>query len=127
MKYLLDTCTVLWFFSGSVKCNPVSRGIIESETAQKFVSVVSLWEFVMKNSTGKLQFDGGFANFLELSKRNGFHVIPILRTHLEQLYRLPFHHRDPFDRLLVATAQTEDMTIVTSDADFRKYDVNILL
>jgi len=126
MGYLLDTCTLLWFFTGADDFGGNARNFIENKDARKFVSVVSLWEFAIKYNSGKLQYDGGLPQFRKSIDTNGFTVLPIYQPHLEQLTRLPFHHRDPFDRLLVATAQAEGMTIVTRDENIRKYDVRVL-
>jgi len=126
MKYLLDTCALILFFEDSVKLGEAAADIIEDTFARKYVSVVSLWEFAIKHGAGKLKFDGGLPQFHKLITQNGFTVLPITLPHLEQLIRLPNHHRDPFDRLLVATAQTGGMTIVTRDESIPLYAVRVL-
>jgi len=126
MKYLLDTCTLLWFFKGLDELSENARDIIENDKIRKYVSAASLWEFAISCSLGRFQVSIGFAKFRANIESNGFDILPISVPYLEQLIPLPFHHRDPFDRLLVATAQTEDMTIVTCDENIRKYDVRVV-
>ena len=91
---------------------------------QKYVSIASLWEFSIKYSMGKLEFDGGLLNLWEMISRNEFIILPIKRQHLENIITgLPFHHRDPFDRIIIATVLAEDLTILTTDENIQKYDV----
>ena len=123
MRYLLDTHTFLWYFNDSDKLSATADGIIEDASVRKYVSVVSLWEFSIKYSGGKLQFDGGLPHLWKMLTSNEFTILPITQPHLEGTIQLPFHHRDPFDRLLIATAMTEGMTILTADESIRKYDV----
>jgi PIN domain nuclease of toxin-antitoxin system len=125
MRYLLDTHTVLWFLEDSEKLSERAAMIIEDNQAQNSVSisVASLWEFAIKHSLGKLRFDGGVANLRAMIEANGWDVMPIAQSHLEGLSDLPYLHRDPFDRLLIATALSEGMTLVTSDEDIHGYDV----
>jgi PIN domain nuclease of toxin-antitoxin system len=75
---------------------------------------------------GKYNFDGGFTAFVKLVKTNGFKILPISDTHIERIFSLPLIHRDPFDRLIIATAITEDLTIITTDENIQKYDVRQL-
>jgi len=126
MSYLLDTCTLLWFFTGSGKLSKTARTIIEDDGLRKFVSAASLWEFAISCSMGRLHIDSGFPRFCANIEENRFAVLPVSKTYLEQLIRLPFHHRDPFDRLLVATAQADSMTVLTSDENIPKYDVPVV-
>jgi len=123
MKYLLDTHTFLWYFKGSGLLSETAVNIIEDADLQKCVSVASLWEFAIKYSMGKLQFDGGLPHLWEMIAGNRFAILPILKPHLAGIVQLPFIHRDPFDRLLVATAQVDGMTILTADENIRQYEV----
>jgi len=123
MRYLLDTHAFLWYFEDSDKLSETAANIIEDADEQKYVSMASLWEFAVKYSTGKLRFDGGFSHLWEIITQNGFTVLPITPSYLADIIHLPFHHRDPFDRLLVATAKAEGMTIITADENIHKYDV----
>ncbi|MDR1088424.1 MAG: type II toxin-antitoxin system VapC family toxin [Coriobacteriales bacterium] len=125
MRYLLDTHTVLWFLNDSEKLSKQATAIIEDNQTQDdiVISVASLWEFVIKHSLGKLSFAGGVANLRIMIEANSWDVIPIAQSHLERLSDLPFLHRDPFDRLLSATALSDGMTLVTADDSIHSYDV----
>ena len=123
MKYLLDTHTFLWYFNDSDKLSETADNIFEDANVRKYVSVASLWEFAIKYSSGKLQFDGGLSLLWEMLTKNGFTILPIAQPHIEGTIHLPFHHRDPFDRLLISTALAENLTIITADENVRRYDV----
>jgi PIN domain nuclease of toxin-antitoxin system len=123
MKYLLDTHACLWYFKDSGKLSETAANIIEDASMQKYVSVVSLWEFSIKYSMGKIQFDGGLLYLWDIITKNGFTIMPIAKTHLEGMIHLPSIHRDPFDRLLVATAKVAGMTLLTADENIHRYDV----
>jgi PIN domain nuclease of toxin-antitoxin system len=124
MKVLLDTHTVLWFLGDVEKLSDTAlRAIVEPKN-EKYVSVAAAWELAIKISLDKLRFPGGTANFFNVIEENGFELIPIRRVYVETVESLPFHHRDPFDRLFVATAVSEGMSIITADANIRAYDVS---
>jgi len=124
MKYLLDTHAFLWYFWDSKDLSECASDIIEDDDAQKYISIASLWEFSIKYSMGKLTFDGGLTHLWNMLLQNGFIILPITQPQLEALIsELPFHHRDPFDRLIIATAKAEELIIVTIDDNIQKYDV----
>jgi PIN domain nuclease of toxin-antitoxin system len=123
MKYLLDTHALLWYFADSPELTESAAKIIEDTDVQKFVSVASLWEFTIKHSLNKLHFDGGISALYEMVVANRFSILQISETHLKQLDSLPFIHRDPFDRLIVATALADGLVIVTADENIHKYGV----
>lgn len=127
MKLLLDAHALLWFIGNDPQLSDTARENIEDPAHEKFVSAVCLWEIALKLSLGKLKlprpFDEIFPQQLEL---NGFALLSISCAHLHQLSTLPFHHRDPFDRLLIAQALADDMTIVSCDSEFAKYTAKIL-
>ena len=89
----------------------------------KFLSIVSAWELAIKIGLGKLDFYGKAAGFIHIAESNGFIIAPIKSDHLTALEALPLIHRDPFDRLLIATALAENMTLITVDENIAKYDV----
>ena len=126
MKYLLDTHAFLWCFEGSNKINETVKNIIRDMDMQRYVSIASLWEFSIKHSMGKLGFEGDLHRLYAIITKHNLTILPISQPHLEKLIRLPFLHRDPFDRLLVATAQADGMTLLTADENIRKYDVSFL-
>ena len=126
MKYLLDTHAFLWYFEDSDKLSETAANIIENTDAPKFVSIASLWEFAIKYGLGKLRFDGGYSHLWEMITKNGFIILPIAQSHLAEIIELPLIHRDPFDRLLVATAKAEGMTLLTADENIHQYDVQFV-
>jgi len=123
MKYLLDTHTAIWAFDDKSKLSETARAIIGDVTVSLCVSVISALEVAIKISLDKLGFEGGSTEFLNRIRHNGIELLQIGESHLKYLETMPFIHRDPFDRLLVATAKTENMTIITADENIRKYDV----
>ena len=120
MKNILDTHAALWFLNGEKLTTKAKELILNGKN---YVSVVSLWEVAIKMNIGKYSFDGGFSAFRELVDDNGFHVLPIKDEYMKQLFALPLIHRDPFDRLIIATALVDDLTIITIDENIQKYDV----
>ncbi len=123
MKYLLDTHTLLWYFDDSYKLPNAIATEIENMDAQKFISVASLWEFTIKHNSGKLSFDGGISTLCKMLNANRFTVLNITEPYLIKLGAIPLLHRDPFDRLIIATAIVDDITILTADENIHKYDV----
>jgi len=123
MKYLLDTHTAIWALEKNIKLSATAKGIMADSSLQMCVSMISAWEIAIKASIGKLNFIGGSRFFLEEMHRNGVALIPITSHHIETVETLPLLHKDPFDRLLVATAKADGMTLLTSDVHIHKYGV----
>ena len=123
MKYLLDTHAFLWYFQDADKLSETAANIIEDINVHKYVSVASFWEFSIKYSMGKLRFEGGLPVLWEMIVQNGCTVLPITQLHLSNVITLPFHHRDPFDRMLISTALAEGLTILSADEDIHKYAI----
>ena len=121
MKYLLDTHMVLWLAENSPKLSDTAKTIILDEANEKYVSIASCWEISIKLSLNKLDLVGGTAEFFRIIQENGFEVLNILKKHLIVLETLPFHHRDPFDRLLVATAIADNLILLSEDAQLLAY------
>lgn len=126
MKLLLDTHTFLWFIGGDAQLDNRSRQLIEDAGNQRYLSVVSVWEITIKASLGKLQSpmppsvlirDHVWSNAIEL--------LPITSEHLDLLYQLPYHHKDPFDRLMIAQAIQEGMMLLSKDLAFKAYQVQL--
>lgn len=126
MRILLDTHTILWFLNGDVNLSPKAREMIISENNQVHVSIVSLWEMAIKVSLNKLSVEKGLRHIFSLIRENGFHILPLTEQHVLTVASLPFLHRDPFDRILIAQAEVENLPIITFDPEFSKYDVKIL-
>jgi|SRR5665213_1727774 len=127
MKLLLDTHTLLWFIGNDPQLSAPASQHIENPAHEKFVSAASLWEIAVKLSLEKIKLPRPFGEvFPQQLEVNGFELLPISCAQLNCLVGLSFHHRDPFDRLLVAQAIVDDLTIVTRDPEFSKYPAKIL-
>jgi PIN domain nuclease of toxin-antitoxin system len=126
MKYLIDTHVVLWAVDDSKELSKTAREILQNKNALILVSMASLWEFSIKYGMGKLKFNGGLFRLYEHIKNADITIYPIIKSHLSAFIELPpmENHKDPFDRLLVATAKAENMTILTADENIHKYDVS---
>jgi PIN domain nuclease of toxin-antitoxin system len=120
MKNMLDTHIALWFLNGERLSERIRDMII---TGENYISIVSLWEVAIKMNIGKYDFTGGFSAFSGLVRKNGFIVLPIKDEYMEKLFELPLIHRDPFDRLIVATSVVEGIPIITADESIQKYDI----
>lgn len=124
MDLLLDTHAFLWFIQDDRRLSKTAKSLIEAPSNVRFVSVVSLWEIALKMSVGKLTINGPFAEFiLQQLTINQMTLLPIAITHLEKMIELPFHHRDPFDRLLIAQSMNDDLTLLSRDRAFEAYRV----
>jgi len=123
MKLLLDTHVVLWLAENSPKLSEVVKTALMSEHHQRYVSVASAWEIAIKISANKLALQGGLEEYYKMIESNGLQLLPVERKHIQLVETLPFLHRDPFDRLLISTALTEEMMILTADENIHKYEV----
>jgi len=125
MKYLLDTHTALWFVNEHEKLPIETKKILLEDTHSFYISIASAWEIAIKASIGKLtEFKGGVKAFLTKIKDSPISILPITPQYIEAVELLPFIHRDPFDRLLISTALSEGLTIITADENIQKYDIN---
>ena len=122
MKYLLDTNALLFVFSAPSKLSVRARRIVRGELDLS-VSVVSFWVIAIKQSIGKLQFNMTIPNLESLCIGRNIQILSLGSTAIERIKALPTIHGDPFDRLIVAQAQMEDMTIVTCDKIMPQYPV----
>lgn len=121
MNLLLDTHTVLWLACNSPKLSGLAKELILSDRNQCYVSIASAWEVSIKVSLNSDLIVGGVREFFRIIDSNGFKVLPITSSALETVEKLPFHHRDPFDRLLVSSALAHDLTIVSADRNVYLY------
>ncbi len=127
MKLLLDTHTFLWFIWADARLSDVARDAITQETSHCFISSASLWEICIKVSLGKLNVIQPFEKLVnEHILANGIDILYASASHLDVLVNLPLHHRDPFDRLILAQALSEQATLVSKDSKFEQYDVELL-
>lgn len=121
MKFLLDTHAILWWLADVDHLGRHARELIEDPGNAVLVSVVSLWEIVVKVRVGKLQ--ANIKDIVDAIEREGFTLLEINAAHLLRLADLPTHHRDPFDHLLIAQAITEQATFISDDQHTAKYPV----
>ena len=123
MRLLLDTNVLLWAVREPAKLGRSTRAAVADPANTVFVSAASPWEIAIKRATGKLIIEGAVRDWIG---QIDFRELPITIEHGTAAGALPFHHRDPFDRMLVAQAQLESLTLVTHDAGLRRYDVAVL-
>ena len=123
MKLLLDTHALLWWEAASPRLGTEARVKISDPHIPVFVSAASAWEIAVKVARGGL--DASSERALAIDEE-GFFELPITIAHAVESAELPWHHRDPFDRLLIAQARLEDLTLVGSDERFGRYEVNVL-
>jgi PIN domain nuclease of toxin-antitoxin system len=123
MRLLLDTHVVIWWLAADRRLGTAAREAIEDEHAAVFVSAITGFEMSTKNNLGKLDTPDDLVVQLRAS---AFEELPVTFTHGVEAGQLPWHHKDPFDRLLVAQARCEDLTLVTADRVLTKYDVRTL-
>ena len=123
MRLLLDTHAFLWWLADDAQLGPKARAAIADERSVVFVSAASVWEIAVKRRTGKLDAPGDVAEWIE---RCDFAPLSIDVEHAVAAAELPPHHRDPFDRMLVAQAQLEELTLVARDDAIDEYDVAVL-
>jgi len=124
MRLLLDTHAFLWFIMGSANLSVNARALIENPANERQLSVVCLWEIAIKTSLGKLTISAPFDELIPAQLMlNGIDVLNIKVDHLSTLTSLPFHHRDPFDRLIIAQAIVEKLPVISIDGVFDTYGV----
>ena len=123
MRLLLDSNTFLWWRAGSEKLTERAERMIGDTDNDTAVSVVTLWEIAIKRGIGKLRF---LEDFEAVMTEEAFDLLPISYAHLRTLETLPMHHRDPFDRLLIAQALAEGIPIATGDRVFAAYGVQVI-
>jgi len=127
VNLLLDTHALIWFLEGNTKLSSPARRYIGDPNNGAFVSIVSLWEIGIKLSSGRLEFQDSFEEIFPAElDRNGFLLVPVKIAHIAHVTSLPFHHRDPFDRMLIAQCHVEGFSIVSADAAFDGYAVSRL-
>jgi PIN domain nuclease of toxin-antitoxin system len=127
VRFLTDTNAFLWFITDSPRLPVKAKGLLESRDNERFLSIASVWEIAIKASLGKLTFHKPVEEFIpEQIAINAFTMLDISVAHALQAARLPFHHRDPFDRMLVAQCLAEGMPLVSSDNALDAYRVQRL-
>lgn len=125
MKVLIDTHVFLWGLGNEAKLSQQVRALLP--VADVWISVASLWEIIAKVQVGKLALPRPVGDYLTAKlKANGVSVLPLTLDHVRRLEELPLHHRDPFDRILIAQSLSESLPLVSADPQFGKYSVELI-
>jgi PIN domain nuclease of toxin-antitoxin system len=124
VRLLLDTQALLWFLGGDRRLSVAARQAIEDLNNERLFSVAGMWKIAIKASLGKLQLHVPFATlFPGQLQANAVELLPIRAAHAAEVLVLPFYHRDPFDRMLVAQVRVEGASVVSSDPDLDPYGI----
>jgi len=123
VRLLLDSNAFIWAITRPAELSAAAREAVENPQNRRYVSISSLWEMTIKVSIGKLALPGNYTDGVD---HIGAVLLPIAMTHVKRVHMLPFHHRDPFDRMLIAQAIEEGLTIVSRDRRFQAYGVPML-
>ncbi len=123
MRNLLDTHTLIWFINGDKQLSKKAQKAIELNGAENFVSIASLWEMAIKVSLKRLDLKASFVQVGEQILQNNFQILPISLQDIVTLSSLPFHHRDPFDRMIIAQSLTNTLVLLSKDIVFDEYEV----
>ena len=123
MNYLLDTHTILWSGALPGKVGPAAIQACRNEESVLYISVASLWEIFIKSSLGKLKLPHSLEKTFDTIFRCGFVLLPIKVPHMLRVAELPWHHRDPFDRMIIAQSLCADMPVLSADSEFDSYGV----
>jgi len=127
MRALLDTHAFLWWITNDPRLSRKVREIISDGENELFLSVASGWEMAIKAGLGRLQLPPNLEHFiLEQMALNAIESLPVQMSHALHVYKLPAHHRDPFDRMLIAQAQLENLPILTVDPQIARYSVKVI-
>ena len=127
MKYLIDTVVWLWSLDSLQRVSRRGMEILNSGAEEIYFSAATAWEVSIKASLGKLKLPSPPATCVPaFTARQGLRQLPVTYLHAVKVYELPPHHRDPFDRLIIAQAMVENMAVLTADKDFAKYPVDVV-
>ncbi len=126
MNYLLDTHVLIWFLNGDKLLSSKARKAIESENATNFISIASIWEIAIKLSLERLSTMVPFENLSSELDKNDFHILPITFEDTVILSKLPFHHRDPFDRIIISQSLANNFMVISKDKEFSAYEIKLI-
>ncbi len=121
MQYLIDTHVFLWFVSNAKELSQTAKTLLEDENNEIFLSIASLWEISIKTALGKLTINGTYESVIDDVTDNSIQILPINFAHTVEQNCQPFHHRDPFDRIIVSQAIVENIDFISADAIFDDY------
>jgi PIN domain nuclease of toxin-antitoxin system len=127
MRFLLDTHTFLWWVTDDARLSSQAHTLMTDGNNELFFSAASGWEIAIKAQLGKLQLPDNAPQFVMAQLAiNAIEILPVQLHHALHVYTLPMHHRDPFDRMLVAQSQLEELPIITADPQIKSYAVNVI-
>ncbi len=128
MRVLLDTHAFLWWADNDSRLSPRARKVLADRSNEVYFSAASGWEIAIKTAIGRLKIVGDTPEkfVLEQIAQNGFETLPISLAHALKTYSLPNHHKDPFDRILIAQASLEGLTLLTADRHFMGYGIRLI-
>lgn len=127
MDVLLDTQIILWAISGDKRLSKKNSTIFLDPANNLYFSIAGYWEIAIKVSIGKLKLNKQWAKIIKREMQLNFiKLLPITMEHCNCLAELPFHHRDPFERIMIAQAQIEKMPLLSDDNQFKKYTIELL-
>lgn len=119
--YLLDTCTFIWLVQKDSRISATALNILNGYD-DVYVSQATFWEIAIKKTTGKLELEQDSFELEKLCTAHEIEILPLKMEYFERIRKLPLIHRDPFDRIIIATAVEEDLTLLTDDSNIIKYD-----
>ncbi len=125
MNLLLDTHAVIWFITDDSRLPRRTKTLLEDSGNNCFISIATLWEIAIKNSLGRLELNAELKEIFSIINNTGFELLPITESHILANASLPYHHHDPFDRIIIAQSIEENLYVVTKDDKFVSYTTAI--
>ena len=125
MNVLLDSHAIIWFITDDSNLPLKSKQIIENKDNTCYISIATFWEIGIKNSLGRLNLDADLKAIFKVIEKTGFDILPITLNHILKSAELDFFHQDPFDRIIIAQAITENLIVITKDQYFTKYPISL--
>lgn len=121
MRFLIDTHVFLWFIDNAKELSKTAKKTIEDGNNEIFISIASLWEISIKIALGKLSINGDYESVIDDLNDNSIQILPVNFAHTVEQNKLPFHHRDPFDRIIISQALVENINFISGDTIFDDY------
>jgi PIN domain nuclease of toxin-antitoxin system len=127
LRYLADTHAVVWWAEDSSRLSRRARTVFAAKDSEIWWSIAGAWELAIKHSLGRLELSVPLSDLVHVHlPRQGIEILPVGTEHVLRLAQLPHHHSDPFDRMLVAQAQAENLILISRDPEIRSYDVDVV-
>ena len=126
MNFLIDTHAVIWFITDNAKLPLKIKQIIEDKKNSCYVSLATYWEIAIKHSLGRLILNSDLEAIFKIIEETGIELLPITTKHILENANLEFYHQDPFDRIIIAQAMIENLTVISKDNQFDKYKIQLI-